>query len=59
MAAAGDTGDWPANEQTAAMQTAIGQASSSVLSGEKDAATAAADALAGVEAAKEEGGGSC
>ena len=59
VAAAGETAAWPLNEQTAAMQTAIGQSSSAVLSGEKDAATAAAEALAGVEDAKEEGGGSC
>lgn len=59
VAAAADTADWPANEQTAAMQTAMGQASSAVLSGEKDAATATSEALENVEAAKEEGGGSC
>ena len=41
------------------MQTAMGQASSAVLSGEKDAATATSEALENVEAAKEEGGGSC
>lgn len=59
VAAAGETAAWPLNEQTAAMQTAIGQSSSAVLSGEKDAATAAAEALAAVEDAKAEGGGSC
>jgi len=57
--AAGDTAAWPLNEQTAAMQTAIGQASSSVLSGQSSAADAASKGLQGVEDAKQKGGGGC
>ncbi len=57
--AAAETAAWPLNEQTAAMQTAMGQASSSVISREKDAAEAAASGLAGVQEAQEKGGGGC
>lgn len=57
--AAGDTASWPSNEQTAAMQTAVGQGFSAVISGQKDPAAAAAETLAGVQDAQEQGGGSC
>ncbi len=57
--AAAETGAWPKNEQTAAMQTAVGQANSAVISGQKQPAAAAAEALKGVQAAQEKGGGSC
>lgn len=57
--AAGDTSAWPKNEQTAAMQTAVGQGFSAVISGQKEPAEAAAEAFAGVRDAQEKGGGSC
>ncbi len=59
VAAAGETGAWPLNKETAAMQTAVGQAHSAVISGQSDPAAAAKDAMAGVSAAREKGGGSC
>lgn len=57
--AAGDTSAWPKNEQTAAMQTAIGQAFSAVISGQTEPADAASQALTDVQDAQEQGGGSC
>lgn len=57
--AAGDTSAWPKNEQTAAMQTAVGQGFSAVISGQKEPAEAASEAYAGVRDAQEKGGGSC
>ncbi|WP_207024363.1 extracellular solute-binding protein [Phycicoccus sp. DTK01] len=59
VAAAGETGAWPLNKETAAMQTAVGQAFSAVISGQSDPAKAAKDAMDGVSAAREKGGGSC
>lgn len=59
VAAAGETGAWPLNKETAAMQTAVGQAHSAVISGQSDPAKAAKDAMSGVTAAREKGGGSC
>lgn len=59
VAAAGETGAWPLNKETAAMQTAVGQAHSAVVSGQSDPAKAAKDAMSGVTAAREKGGGSC
>lgn len=57
--AAAETAAWPLNEKTADMQTAIGKASSAVLSGELNAAEAAEQAYEGVDGALEEGGGAC
>ncbi len=59
VAAAGETGAWPLNKETAAMQTAVGQAHSAVISGQSDPAKAATDAMQGVSSAREKGGGSC
>ncbi|WP_299057431.1 extracellular solute-binding protein [uncultured Nocardioides sp.] len=57
--AASNTASWPLNEETAQMQTVIGQVGSSVISGETEAAEAAERGVTGVEEAKEEGGGGC
>lgn len=59
VAAAGETGAWPLNKETAAMQTAVGQAHSAVISGQADPAQAAKTAMDGVSAAREKGGGGC
>ncbi len=57
--AAGETGAWPLNKETAAMQTAVGQAHSAVISGQSEPAEAAKTAMDGVAAAREKGGGGC
>jgi multiple sugar transport system substrate-binding protein len=57
--AAGDSAKWPDNPQTAAMQTAVGQAVSGVISGQLTPAAAAAQAEAGIAKARKAGGGGC
>ncbi|WP_162606501.1 sugar ABC transporter substrate-binding protein [Jiangella asiatica] len=59
VAAAGDSGAWPMNEQTAAMQQAMGAAVSAVISGQKSAEQAADDVIAEVADAREQGGSTC
>lgn len=57
--AAGETASWPQNENTAAMQNAVGQAVSDAISGGASPADAAAAAVDGVNSGIEEGGGAC
>ena len=57
--AASETGAWPLNQETAAMQTAVGEAHSAVISGQSEPADAARTAIEAVTAAREDGGGSC
>lgn len=59
IAAASDTAAWPRNEQTAAMQTAVGEASSGLISGQYDTPEAIRHAQQNVAAALEAGGGGC
>lgn len=59
VAAASETAAWPVNPETAAMQTAFGQASSAVISGQTAPAAAAGSAVEGIETAKDQGGGDC
>jgi multiple sugar transport system substrate-binding protein len=59
ITAAHDSARWPDNPQTAAMQTAIGQAVSGVISGQLTASAAAAQAISGVTKARQAGGGGC
>lgn len=59
VTAAGETGEWPQNENSAAMQNAVGRAVSDVISGGADPATAAQKAIDAVAAEIEDGGGSC
>jgi multiple sugar transport system substrate-binding protein len=59
ITAASDSAKWPDNPQTAAMQTAVGQAVSGVISGQLTPAAAAAQAEAGVANARKAGGGGC
>lgn len=59
VGAAMDTAAWPNNPQTAAMQNAVGQALSGVISGGLSAQDAAAQAIADVASELEAGGGSC
>lgn len=57
--AAQDTGKWPNNKNTAAMQTALGKAVSSVISGQQNAQQGAQSAITNIKAALEKGGGTC
>jgi multiple sugar transport system substrate-binding protein len=57
--AAGEAAAWPGNEQTAAMQNAVGAASSGLISGQFSTQEAIENAIADVEAAREAGGGGC
>ncbi|WBU36963.1 ABC transporter substrate-binding protein [Homoserinibacter sp. YIM 151385] len=57
--AAQTAGTWPNNENTASIQTALGEAASSVYSGQTGAAQASAAAIEDVAAAIEDGGGTC
>lgn len=57
--AAAETSAWPLNSETAAMQNAVGAAFSALISGQKTAEQAAQEAVEGVKAAREKGGGSC
>ncbi|WP_375001883.1 ABC transporter substrate-binding protein [Aeromicrobium sp. CTD01-1L150] len=57
--AASETAAWPLNEKTADMQTAIGKATSAVISGQEEAAGAAQTAYDDVTGAREDGGGGC
>lgn len=59
VAAAQTSGTWPDNTNTAAAQTALGKAVSSVISGQSSATDGAAAAIADITAALDEGGGSC
>lgn len=59
VAAAHDTGQWPNNENTADMQTALGKAVSAVISGQQTGAQGATTAIAAIDAAKQKGGGGC
>lgn len=59
VSAAQSAAAWPNNENTATIQTALGQAISSVYSGQTSAADASATAIADIAAAIEDGGGSC
>jgi multiple sugar transport system substrate-binding protein len=59
VAAAQTSGSWPKNENTANIQKALGEAVSSVISGQSSAADASAAAVADIKAALEDGGGGC
>lgn len=59
ITAAQTSGSWPKNENTASIQTALGQAVSGVISGQTSAADASKAAIADVAAAIEDGGGTC
>lgn len=59
VAAAADTAAWPRNEQTAAMQTTVGEASSGLISGQFGTEQAIEYAQTGVAEALAEGGGGC
>lgn len=59
IAAASDTATWPRNEQTAAMQSAVGEASSGLISGQYGLEEALQHAQTGVADARETGGGGC
>ena len=59
VAAAGDSATWPNNENTAQMQSSLGEAVSAVISGQQNGAQGAESAIADIEAAVEDGGGSC
>jgi multiple sugar transport system substrate-binding protein len=59
VAAAQTSAAWPNNTNTANMQTALGTAVSSVLSGQSTAAQGKASAIKTINAAKKTGGGSC
>ncbi|MEP6796933.1 MAG: sugar ABC transporter substrate-binding protein [Lapillicoccus sp.] len=57
--AAGGTGQWPNNKNTADMQTALGKAVSGVISGQQTAQEGAAAAMKNITANIQKGGGSC
>jgi multiple sugar transport system substrate-binding protein len=59
VAAAHDTAQWPNNKNTADMQTSLGKAVSSVISGQQTAQEGAQGVIASIKSAKENGGGSC
>jgi len=59
VTAAQNTANWPNNPQTSAMQTALGVAVSSVISGQSSAADATASAIKNIDAARQKGGGGC
>ena len=59
VAAAGDSATWPNNENTAQMQSALGEAVSAVISGQQNGAQGAESAIADIKAAIEDGGGNC
>jgi multiple sugar transport system substrate-binding protein len=59
VAAAHDTAQWPNNKNTADMQTSLGKAVSSVISGQQTAQEGAQGVIASIKSAKEKGGGSC
>jgi multiple sugar transport system substrate-binding protein len=59
VAAAQTSGAWPKNENTANIQTALGEAVSSVISGQTSAKDASAAAISDIAAAIEDGGGGC
>ncbi|MHA6627217.1 sugar ABC transporter substrate-binding protein [Pseudonocardia sichuanensis] len=58
-AATRDAAEWPNNPNTAAMQKALGQAVSSVISGEQTPQEGARDAIEDISEAREQGGGGC
>ncbi|MAT06725.1 MAG: hypothetical protein CL424_16945 [Acidimicrobiaceae bacterium] len=57
--AASSTANWPGSENTAAMQNAMGQAVSSVISGSASPADAASRVVSDINSEIEAGGGSC
>ena len=57
--AAQDAATWPNNPNTAEMQTALGKAISSVISGQKSGAEGVQQATADIDQARKKGGGSC
>lgn len=59
VAAAGSTANWPASPNTAAMQNAMGQAGSAVISGALSPADAASQVVSDVTSEIADGGGSC
>jgi multiple sugar transport system substrate-binding protein len=59
VTAAHDTAQWPNNENTANMQTALGKAVSAVISGQQSGPQGAQSAISAINAAKQKGGGSC
>jgi multiple sugar transport system substrate-binding protein len=59
VAAAHTSAAWPNNKNTANMQTALGTAVSSVISGQSTAAQGKQSAIKTIEAAEKAGGGTC
>ena len=59
VAATQNTAAWPNNTNTAKMQTALGAAVSSVISGQSTAAEGQAQAITAIKAAEKAGGGTC
>lgn len=59
LKATANTAAWPKNPKTAEMQTAMGRAVSSVISGQQTGEEAAKSAMEGVASAREAGGGGC
>ena len=59
VTAAQTAGTWPDNENTANIQKVLGQAVSSVISGQSSAAQGGSAAIADIKAALEDGGGAC
>ena len=59
VTAAHNSAAWPNNTNTANMQTALGKAVSSVISGQETGAQGAQSAITAINAAKKAGGGSC
>jgi multiple sugar transport system substrate-binding protein len=59
IAAAHTVGPWPNNPKTAEAQTAIGKAVSGVVSGQLTPEQATDQAISGVQAALQAGGGGC
>jgi len=59
VTAAQTAGTWPDNENTANIQKVLGQAVSSVISGQNTAAEGSAAAIADIKTSLEDGGGSC
>jgi multiple sugar transport system substrate-binding protein len=59
VTAAHDTASWPNNKNTADMQTALGKAVSSVISGQQTAQQGAKSAIDSISASIQKGGGSC
>ncbi|WP_286345494.1 sugar ABC transporter substrate-binding protein [Frondihabitans sucicola] len=59
LTAAQKTGTWPNNPKTADMQTSLGKAISSVISGQQSASAGAQSAIDTIKKAKASGGGTC